>query len=52
LTFPNVTQQWPEWLQLDEATITEPAEAGELAGRLAREWRFARAAVLDWLARR
>ena len=42
-----------EWLQVDVATIAELAEAGELPGRrLGDEWRFARDAVLDWLARR
>jgi excisionase family DNA binding protein len=41
------------WLQVDEAAVTELAEQGELPGRkLAGEWRFAREAVLDWLARR
>jgi excisionase family DNA binding protein len=42
-----------EWLHVDAATIAELAEAGELPGRrLGGEWRFARDAVLDWLARR
>jgi hypothetical protein len=42
-----------QWLQVDETALTELAEAGELPGRrLAGEWRFAREAVLDWLARR
>ncbi len=42
-----------EWLHVDVATIAELAEAGELPGRrLGDEWRFARDAVLDWLARR
>jgi hypothetical protein len=37
----------------DVLTVAELAEQGELPGRkLAREWRFARDAVLDWLARR
>jgi excisionase family DNA binding protein len=41
------------WLQVDTQAITELAESGELPGRkLAGEWRFARDAVLDWLARR
>jgi excisionase family DNA binding protein len=41
------------WLDVDEATIAELAESGELPGRrLGGEWRFARDAVLDWLARR
>jgi excisionase family DNA binding protein len=39
------------WLQVDEATITELAEEGELPGRkLGGDWRFAREAVLAWLA--
>jgi excisionase family DNA binding protein len=42
--------QLAEWLQVDEATITELAESGELPGRrLGGEWRFSRAAVLEWL---
>jgi excisionase family DNA binding protein len=41
------------WLQTEPAAITELAEKDELPGRkLAGEWRFAREAVLDWLARR
>jgi excisionase family DNA binding protein len=41
------------WLQVDEQAVAELAEQGELPGRkLAGEWRFARDAVLDWLARR
>ena len=41
------------WLQVGEEAVAELAEAGELPGRkLAGEWRFAREAVLDWLARR
>jgi excisionase family DNA binding protein len=41
------------WLQVDEAAVQELAEQGELPGRkLAGDWRFAREAVLDWLARR
>jgi excisionase family DNA binding protein len=41
------------WLQVDEAAVEELAEQGELPGRkLAGEWRFARDAVLDWLANR
>ena len=41
------------WLQVDDQTVAELAEQGELPGRkLAGEWRFAREAVLDWLARR
>ena len=39
------------WLQVDEDAVAELAEQGELPGRkLAGEWRFAREAVLDWLA--
>jgi len=49
LTVPQLA----EWLQVDEQAIAELAEAGDLPGRrLAGEWRFARDAVLDWLARR
>jgi excisionase family DNA binding protein len=45
--------QLAEWLQVDATAIAELAESGELPGRkLAGEWRFARDAVLDWLARR
>jgi excisionase family DNA binding protein len=45
--------QLAEWLQVDESTIAELAESGELPGRrLGDEWRFAREAVLAWLARR
>jgi excisionase family DNA binding protein len=41
------------WLQVDEQAVADLAEQGELPGRkLAGEWRFAREAVLDWLARR
>ena len=41
------------WLQTDAETITKLADDGELPGRkLGDEWRFARDAVLDWLARR
>ena len=42
-----------KWLEVDEETVRSLAEAGELPGRrLGEEWRFARAAVLDWLAAR
>jgi excisionase family DNA binding protein len=45
--------QLAEWLQVDAPAIAELAESGELPGRkLAGEWRFARDAVLDWLANR
>jgi excisionase family DNA binding protein len=40
-----------QWLEVDEGTVRALAESGELPGRrLGEEWRFARAAVLDWLA--
>ena len=43
--------QAAELLAVDEQAIVELAEAGELPGRrVAGEWRFARRAVLDWLA--
>jgi excisionase family DNA binding protein len=45
--------QLAEWLQVDEAAVAELAESGELPGRrLGDEWRFAREAVLDWLAQK
>jgi excisionase family DNA binding protein len=45
--------QLAEWLQVDAQAIDELAETGDLPGRkLAGEWRFAREAVLDWLANR
>jgi excisionase family DNA binding protein len=38
-------------LQSDEAAVAALADAGELPGRrIGDEWRFARRAVLDWLA--
>jgi excisionase family DNA binding protein len=41
------------WLQTDAETVAKLADDGELPGRkLGDEWRFARDAVLDWLARR
>ena len=41
------------WLQVDEEAVAQLAEQGEVPGRkLAGEWRFAREAVLDWLAKR
>jgi excisionase family DNA binding protein len=41
------------WLKTDAETIAKLADDGELPGRkLGDEWRFARDAVLDWLARR
>ena len=49
LTVPQLA----EWLQVDEPAIQELAEKGELPGRrLGGEWRFAREAVLAWLAGR
>jgi excisionase family DNA binding protein len=40
-----------EWLQVDEEAVEELAKNGELPGRhIGDEWRFARQAVLDWLA--
>jgi excisionase family DNA binding protein len=45
--------QLAEWLRVDPTAIEELAEQGDLPGRkLAGEWRFAREAVLDWLANR
>src|SRR4051794_11018174 len=41
-----------ELLHTSEADVAALAEAGELPGRrIGDEWRFARAAVLRWLAR-
>jgi excisionase family DNA binding protein len=49
LTVPQLA----EWLQVEEQAIQELAENGELPGRrLGGEWRFAREAVLAWLAGR
>ena len=40
-----------ELLRIDEQTVAKAAEGGELPGRkLGGEWRFARSAVLHWLA--
>jgi excisionase family DNA binding protein len=40
-----------ELLRTDEQTVAQVAERGELPGRkLGGEWRFARSAVLRWLA--
>jgi hypothetical protein len=40
-----------QFLQVDEAVVVEMAEAGKLPGRkLATEWRFSRAALVDWLS--
>ena len=55
LTPPDVltVDELAAWLQTDAEAIAQLAEDGELPGRkLAGEWRFAREAVLDWLARR
>jgi excisionase family DNA binding protein len=44
-------EQLAELLQVDEQTVRDLARRGELPGRkLGREWRFSRAAVLEWLA--
>ncbi|MEZ4361426.1 MAG: helix-turn-helix domain-containing protein [Kofleriaceae bacterium] len=44
--------QAAHFLQLDEATILELAEAGQLPGRkLGAAWRFSRAALVAWLAK-
>ena len=41
-----------DWLQVDEGVVRQLAEASKLPGRkLGDEWRFARQAVLDWLAK-
>jgi excisionase family DNA binding protein len=45
--------QLAEWLQVDETAVAELADSGDLPGRkLGGEWRFAREAVLAWLANR
>ena len=45
--------QLAEWLQVDPSAVAELADSGELPGRkLGGEWRFAREAVLAWLANR
>ena len=45
--------QLAQWLQVEEDTIQTLAEDGDIPGRqLGGEWRFAREAVLAWLARR
>ena len=47
------TAQLAELLQTDEKTVRAIAQKGELPGRkVGRDWRFSRAAVLDWLAGR
>src|SRR5205823_7842276 len=43
--------QLAELLQVEEETVVELAEQGELpARRVGKEWRFSRSAVLAWLA--
>jgi excisionase family DNA binding protein len=40
-----------QFLQIDDATVIELAESGELPGRkLGAEWRFSRAALVAWLS--
>jgi excisionase family DNA binding protein len=42
--------QLAELLQVEEMGVRDLAQRGELPGRkIGRDWRFARAAVLDWL---
>jgi excisionase family DNA binding protein len=44
-------EQAAELLQIDVEVMRDLAEAGELPGRrLGDEWRFARRALIDWLA--
>jgi excisionase family DNA binding protein len=44
-------EQAAELLNVNERDVVELAESGELPGRkIGGHWRFARAAVLDWLA--
>ena len=43
--------QAAEFLQIEEAAVSEMAAAGKLPGRrLGGDWRFSRAALLAWLA--
>ncbi|HRI52697.1 MAG TPA: helix-turn-helix domain-containing protein [Pseudomonadota bacterium] len=45
-------EQAGQFLQIPESVVLELAEAGRLPGRkLGAVWRFARAALVDWLAR-
>lgn len=45
-------EQAGQFLQISESVVLELAEAGQLPGRkLGAVWRFARAALVDWLAR-
>jgi excisionase family DNA binding protein len=44
-------EQAGQFLQIDEAVVTELAEAGQLPGRkLGAAWRFSRAALVAWLS--
>ena len=44
-------EQAAQFLQIDEATVVELAEAGKLPGRkLGTDWRFSRAALVAWLS--
>jgi excisionase family DNA binding protein len=44
-------EQAGQFLQIDEATVIELAEANELPGRkLGAAWRFSRAALVAWLS--
>ena len=44
-------EQAAAFLQVEEATVVELAEAGKLPGRkLGKDWRFSRAAVVAWLS--
>jgi excisionase family DNA binding protein len=44
-------EQAGQFLQIDEAMVTELAEAGKLPGRkLGKAWRFSRAALVAWLS--
>ena len=46
-------EQLAEWLQVDPTAVAELADNNELPKRkLGGEWRFAREAVLAWLANR
>jgi excisionase family DNA binding protein len=47
------TDQLAELLHVDQKAVLALARKGELPGRkIGRDWRFSRAAVLDWLANR
>lgn len=44
-------EQAAQFLQIDQAVVTEMAEAGKLPGRrLGSAWRFSRAALVAWLS--